>query len=196
MNGSLKEIRTAALLFIAFSLLTGLIYPLLITAITQITMPERANGSLIVLDGRVIGSELIGQNFSSPGYFHGRPSAVDYRANGSGASNLGPTSATLISQVRGRIEQIRSENNLTENASVPADLVLSSGSGLDPHISMDGAMLQVPRVARARGLPESEIKVLIYQYAEPAQFGLLGEDRVNVLSLNIALDDLAREGRR
>jgi K+-transporting ATPase ATPase C chain len=196
MKATLKEIKTAVLLFIAFSLLTGLVYPLLMTGIIQIAMPERASGSLVVMDGKVIGSELIGQNFSTPGYFHGRPSAVGYSANGSGASNLGPTSAKLMEQVRGRIEQVRSENGLSINATVPAELVLTSGSGLDPHISMEGAMLQVPRIAKARGLPESEIKVLIYQYAEHAQFGLLGQDRVNVLRLNMALDDLAGRSRR
>lgn len=196
MNGTLKEIKTAVLLFIAFSLLTGLIYPLLMTGIIQITMPEKAGGSLIVVDGKVIGSELIGQNFSSPGYFHGRPSAVGYSANGSGASNFGPTSAKLMDQVRQRIELVRIENGLSPNATVPGDLVLASGSGLDPHISMEGAMLQVPRVAKARGLPESEVKVLVYQHVEPLQFGIFGQNRVNVLKLNLALDNLTRRSNR
>lgn len=195
MNGTLKEIKTAVLLFIAFSLLTGLIYPLVMTGIVQIAMPEQSNGSLIVVDGKVIGSELIGQNFSSPGYFHGRPSAVGYSANGSGASNFGPTSSKLMDQVHQRIEQVRSENNLPPNASVPADLVLASGSGLDPHISVDGAMLQVPRIAKVWGLQEPEVKALIYQYVESAQFGVLGQDRVNVLRLNLALDNLTRRNR-
>jgi K+-transporting ATPase ATPase C chain len=194
MSETLNAVKTAALLFIAFSLLTGLVYPLFITGIIQITMPEKAGGSLLVVDGKVIGSELIGQMFSSPGYFHGRPSAVGYSANGSGASNFGPTSAKLMEQLSKRIGQVRSENNLLPNTSVPADLVLASGSGLDPHISMEGTMLQLQRVAKARGWPESEVKMLIDQHVEPAQFGILGQERVNVLKLNLALDEL--EGRR
>lgn len=194
MSETLKEIKTAVLLFIAFSLLTGLAYPLFMTGIIQMAMPEKAGGSLIVVDGKVIGSELIGQNFSSPGYFHGRPSAVGYSANGSGASNFGPTSSKLMNQVSERMEQVRSENNLSPNASVPADLVLASGSGLDPHISIEGAMLQLPRVAKARGLPESEVRMLIYQYVEPVMFGVLGQDRVNVLELNLALDEKTKSG--
>jgi K+-transporting ATPase ATPase C chain len=195
MKETLKETKTAVLLFVAFSVITGLVYPLLMTGIIQTAMPEQAGGSLVVMDGKVIGSELIGQNFSTPGYFHGRPSAVGYSANGSGASNLGPTSAKLMELVQSRIEHVRRENGLSPNAPVPADLVLTSGSGLDPQISIDGAMLQVPRIARARGLPESEIKLLIYQHAEHAQFGLLGQDRVNVLRLNLALDGLAGSKR-
>lgn len=192
MYDIIKEVKPAVLLFLVFSLLTGLVYPLLITGVVQTTMPERADGSLIVVDGQVIGSELIGQNFSTPGYFHGRPSAVSYAANGSGASNLGPTSSRLMDEVRRRVEQVRMENNLSQNMTVPADLVEASASGLDPHISMEGAMLQVPRVAKARGLPESEVKLLVYQTIEPAQFGILGQERVNVLKLNLALDDLTR----
>jgi K+-transporting ATPase ATPase C chain len=192
MNGIAKELRAAGLLFIAFSLLTGLIYPLFITGIVQTAMPEKAGGSLLILGGNVVGSELIGQSFSGREYFHGRPSAIDYNASSSGASNLGPTSARLMEQVKQRIEQVRSENNLSQNGPMPADLVLASGSGLDPHISVEGAMLQVPRVASARGLPESEVKVLVYQHIEPAVFGILGQPRVNVLKLNLALDELKR----
>ena len=192
MYDIVKEVKPAVLLFLAFSLLTGLVYPLLITGVVQTMMPERAHGSLIVVDGQVIGSELIGQNFSGPGYFHGRPSAVSYAANGSGASNLGPTSSRPMDEVRRRVVQVQMENNLSQNMPVPADLVEASASGLDPHISMDGAMLQVPRIAKARGLPESEVKLLVYQTIEPAQFGILGQERVNVLKLNLALDDLTR----
>ncbi len=188
MDGTLKEIKTAVLIFVAFSLLTGLIYPLIMTSIIQFAMPEKASGSLIAVDGKIIGSELIGQDFSSPGYFHGRPSAVGYSANGSGASNFGPTSAKLMDQVQQRIEQVRSENNLSSNASVPADLVLASGSGLDPHISLEAAMLQVPRVAKSRGLNQSEVQELVGQNVEPPQFGFLGQERINVLRLNLALD--------
>ena len=194
MNKITDDLKTAMLLFIAFSLLTGLIYPLLMTGVIQIAMPEQASGSLIVVNGSVVGSELIGQNFTSPGYFHGRPSAVNYAGNGSGASNFGPTNAKLMEQVSQRISEVRRENNLSSNATVPGELVLASGSGLDPHISMEGAMLQVPRVANARGIPESEVKVLVYQHIEPAQFGIMGQERVNVLNLNLALDELNRSG--
>ena len=127
MYDIIKEVKPAVLLFLAFSLLTGLVYPLVITGIVQTTMPEQAEGSLITMDGKVIGSELIGQSFTNPGYFHGRPSAVNYAANGSGASNYGPTSAKLMDQVRQRIEQVRTENNLSQDAPVPADLVLVLG---------------------------------------------------------------------
>ena len=194
MNKITDDLKTAMLLFIAFSLLTGLIYPLLMTGVIQIAMPKPASGSLIVVNGSVVGSELIGQNFTSPGYFHGRPSAVNYAGNGSGASNFGPTNKNLMEQVSQRISEVRAENNLSSNATVPSELVLTSGSGLDPHISMEGAMLQVPRVAVARGIPESEVKVLVYQHIEPAQFGIMGQERVNVLNLNLALDGLKRSG--
>jgi K+-transporting ATPase ATPase C chain len=194
MNKITDDLKTAMLLFIAFSLLTGLIYPLLMTGIIQIAMPEQASGSLIVMNGKVVGSELIGQNFTSPGYFHGRPSAVNYAGDGSGASNFGPTNAKLMEQVSRRISEVRRENNLSSNATVPSELVLTSGSGLDSHISMEGAMLQVPRVAVARGIPESEVKVLVYQHIESAQFGIMGQERVNVLNLNLALDKLNRSG--
>jgi len=187
-----KEIRTAALLFIAFSALTGLVYPLFITGIVNTAMPDKAGGSLLIVDGNVVGSELIGQKFTSPGYFHGRPSAVDYAANGSGASNYGPTSAKLMVLVRQRVMEIRRENGMSPNESVPADLVLASGSGLDPHISVEGAMLQVGRIARARGLAQSEVRALVNQHIEPAEAGVLGQDRINVLKLNMGLDDLAR----
>ena len=194
MNKITDDLKTAMLLFIAFSLLTGLIYPLFMTGVIQIAMPKQASGSLIVVDGKIVGSELIGQNFTSPSYFHGRPSAVNYAGNGSGASNFGPTNKNLMEQVRQRISEVRTENNLSSNATVPSELVLTSGSGLDPHISMEGAMLQVPRVANARGIPESEVKVLVYQHIEPAQFGIMGQERVNVLNLNLALDKLNRSG--
>ena len=195
MNNIKDDLKTAMLLFVAFSLLTGLIYPLLMTGIIQTAMPEQASGSMIVVNGKIVGSELIGQNFTSLGYFHGRPSAVDYAGNGSGASNLGPTSSRLMEQVSRRISEVRRENNLSSNATVPGELVLASASGLDPHISVEGAMLQVPRVARARSVPESEVKVLVYQHIEPAQFGIMGQERVNVLDLNLALDELNRSGR-
>jgi K+-transporting ATPase ATPase C chain len=189
-----REIKTAMLLFIAFSLLTGLIYPLFMTGIIQMAIPEKASGSLVVMEGRIIGSELIGQNFSGPGYFHGRPSAVGYMANGSGGSNLGPTSNKLIEETQKRIEYVRLENQLSSDIPVPADLVLTSGSGLDPHISAEGAMLQVPRIAKFRGLPELEVRTLVNQSVEPIYLGTFGQDRVNVLRLNIGLDRLSKGG--
>ena len=190
MHDIAEEAKPAIMLFLVFSLLTGLVYPLFITGVVQIAMPDKASGSLIVVNGTVVGSELIGQNFTDPGYFHGRPSAVDYAADGSGASNLGPSSTRLMELARQRVDNIRAENNLSQSASVPADLVLSSASGLDPHISAEGAMLQVPRVARIRGLSESEVKVLVYQNIEHALLAIVGQERVNVLRLNLALDDL------
>jgi len=188
-----KGIRSCILLFVSVVVLS-LVYTFFITWGAQILTPYQAGGSLIYVNGTVVGSELIGQNFSSPGYFHGRPSAVDYNASNSGGSNYGATSATLMDQVKQRVAKVRSENNLSPNASVPADLVLASGSGLDPHISLEGAMIQVQRVAKARGLPESEIKALVDQHTEYPQFGFLGQTRINVLKLNIALDELTRGG--
>lgn len=174
----------------------SLVYTVFITWGAQILFPYQAGGSLIYVNGTVVGSELIGQNFSSPGYFHSRPSAVDYNASNSGGSNYGATSAALMDQVTQRVAKVRSENDLSPNASVPADMVLASGSGLDPHISPENAMLQVQRVAKARGLPESDVRALVGQHIEGPQFGFLGADRVNVLKLNIALDDLARGSKR
>jgi len=189
-----REIKTAMLLFIAFSLLTGLIYPLFMTGIIQMAIPEKASGSLVVADGRVIGSELIGQNFSGPGYFHGRPSAVGYMANGSGGSNLGPTSNKLMEETQKRIEYVRLEDGLSSDFPMPADLVLTSGSGLDPHISTEGAMLQVPHIAKFRGLPELEVRALVNGSVEPIYMGTFGQNRVNVLRLNMKLDRLGKGG--
>jgi potassium-transporting ATPase KdpC subunit len=188
-----KEIRPAVILFMAFALLTGLVYPLFITGIVQTALPAKAEGSLLLVDGRIVGSELIGQTFQSPGYFHGRPSYVNYSANGSGASNLGPTSARLMEEVSRRIDQVRHENRLPLDQSVPADLVLSSGSGLDPHISRQGAMGQVARVAEARGLTYSAVQALVDQNVESPMLGILGQERVNVLRLNLALDEATRK---
>jgi K+-transporting ATPase ATPase C chain len=192
MNEIAREVKPAVLLFVVFSVLTGLVYPLFITGVVQVAMPERASGSLIVVDGKVVGSELIGQMFTDPGYFHGRPSAVGYSANSSGASNLGPSSTKLMEQVSQRVAEVRSENNLPPDTSVPADLVLASGSGLDPHISPDAALIQVKRVAKARGLPEEDVTALVQSRIEPAQFGVLVQNRVNVLKLNMALDEMTK----
>ena len=194
-NEIIREAKTCVLLF-ALVCLLSLSFPFFVTFVAENTMPYQAHGSLIYVNGTVVGSELIGQNFTSPGYFHGRPSAVDYNGSNSGGSNLGPTSAKLMEQVRQRIEKVRQENNLSTNATVPADLVLASGSGLDPHISPASALLQVQRVAKARGLPESKVRSLAEEHIEPLQYGLFGQERVNVLKLNIALDELAKGSKR
>ena len=167
-------------------------YTFLITGIAQVVMPDKANGSLIYVDGQVVGSELIGQSFTSPGYFHGRPSALDYEGDESAPSNLGPTSAKLMAEVRQRVEQVRLENGLAPDAAVPADLVTASASGLDPDISPESARIQIGRVAKARGLTESAVKILVEAHIEPPQFGVLGAEKVNVLKLNLALDNLAK----
>lgn len=188
----LVEAKTCMLVFTAVCMLS-LAYPFFVTFVAETTMPYQAHGNLIYVNGTVVGSELLGQNFTSPGYFHGRPSAVDYNGSNSVGSNLGPTSAKLMDQVRQRVEMVRRENNLPPNATVPADLVLASGSGLDPYISPKSAIIQVRRVARARGLGESDVKALVEDNIEAPQLGIFGQERINVLKLNIALDDLARK---
>ena len=190
MTDLIGEIKSAVAVFVVLSLLTGLIYPLAITSVVQTLMPEKAEGSLLRVDGRIVGSELIGQMFTGPGYFHGRPSYVDYRANGSGGSNLGPSSSRLVDVVRQNIDQVRRENDLPPNSSMPADLVLSSGSGLDPDISVDSARLQVRRVAEARILKVSEVDKLVDENTQSSWYGILGQNRVNVCKLNIELDKL------
>lgn len=190
----IKNLRSCLLLFVVGIVLTAT-YTFFILGVTQIVWPYQAHGSLLYVNDTVVGSELIGQSFTSPGYFHGRPSAVDYNASNSGGSNYGATSTKLMDQVKQRVEQVRLENNLSANATVPADLVLASGSGLDPHISPEGAMIQVQRVANARGLPEDDVRALVEKHIEGPQFGFLGAERVNVLKLNIALDELAKVKR-
>ena len=172
------------------TLLLGLAYPLLVTGLAQVIFPDRANGQLIRnADGAVIGSRLIGQSFSSPGYFRSRPSAAGangYDASASSGSNLGPTNQKLIDRVKADVEKLQAEN---PGKPVPVDLVTTSGSGLDPHISPAAAEFQVPRVARERGLNEDELRRIVAAHAEARQFGFLGEPRVNVLELNIDLDN-------
>lgn len=185
-----RQLVPAVLAFLVLTVLTGLAYPLAMTGVAQVAFPNRADGSLIKRDGKVVGSRLIGQNFSAPRYFHPRPSAAGdgYDAMSSSASNLGPTNPALIAEVRKRVAEYRSENGLPAGSAVPADAVTASGSGLDPHISQANARLQAPRVARARGLSLDEVLTLVAEHTDGRPLGFLGEPGVNVLELNLALD--------
>lgn len=197
----LKELRPALALLLLFTVLTGVIYPFVTTGIASVLFPYQARGSLIERDGKVIGSTLIGQSFTEERYFHGRPSAtvaadpadpsktiaVPYNAANTSGSNLGPTSKALIERMTSDVERLKPQN---PGVQVPTDLVTTSASGLDPHISPDGALFQVPRVAKARGLPETRVRDLVERQVEGRTFGILGEPHVNVLALNLALDAL------
>jgi K+-transporting ATPase ATPase C chain len=188
------QLRPALVLFLMLSVLTGLVYPLAVTGIAQLAFPARANGSLISQGGQVVGSELIGQAFSDPKHFWSRPSATSpmpYNAANSGGSNLGPTNPALAEAVKARIAALRAADP-ANTAPVPVDLVTASASGLDPHISRAAADYQVARVARARGLPEAEVHALVERHTEPPLLGFIGEPRVHVLRLNLALDSRAR----
>jgi K+-transporting ATPase ATPase C chain len=187
-----QQLRPACILFVLLTLLTGVTYPLLVTAAAQLLFSYQAGGSLVVRNGRVVGSDLIGQSFSSPRYFWGRPSAtspVPYNAASSSGSNLGPTNPALIDAVRERIAVLRTADP-TNSGSVPIDLVTASGSGLDPHISPAAAYYQVARIARARRIGESAVRELVDRQIEGPVGGVLGSARINVLRLNLALDAL------
>jgi K+-transporting ATPase ATPase C chain len=197
----LREIRPAVVMMLAMTVLTGLAYPLAMTGVAQIVFPSQAKGSLIEKDGKVIGSALLGQNFAKPEYFHGRPSATTdtdpndssksvpapYNAANSSGSNAGPTSKALIERVQADVATLKAEN---PNAAIPIELVTTSASGLDPDISPAAAMFQVPRVAKARNLDEAQLRQLVQAQTEIRTLGILGEPRVNVLKLNMALDAL------
>jgi len=185
-----QHIRPALVLFAILTLVTGVFYPLAVTGVAQVAFPHLANGSLVEHDGKTVGSSLIGQGFNRPEYFWSRPSAADYNGGASSGSNLGPTNPALFQAVNGRVESIR-QAEPSSSGPVPIDLVTTSASGLDPHISPAAADFQVPRVSRARGLSADRVRALIAQHTEGRTFGLLGEPRVNVLLLNLALD---REG--
>lgn len=192
-EGMMKhQLRPALMMLLVLTVLTGVMYPLAVTGLAHLLFPTQANGSLMTRDGKVIGSELIGQYFDEPQYFWGRPSATapyPYNAAASSGSNLGPTNPVLIEAVKTRVAALRAADPGNE-APVPVDLVTASGSGLDPHISPAAALYQVHRVARVRGVQESQVKDLVALHTEERQFGLLGEPRVNVLKLNLALDAL------
>jgi potassium-transporting ATPase KdpC subunit len=198
----LKEIRPAIVFVVALTIITGLVYPFVMTGIAGVIFPYQAQGSLIERDGKVVGSALIGQEFTSERYFHGRPSATvapdpndstktvpaPYNAANSGGSNLGPTNKALVERVQGDVDKLKEEN---PSATVPIDLVTTSGSGLDPNISPASALFQVPRVAKALNMPEDRVRELVDEHVEGRTLGFLGEPRVNVLALNLALDRAA-----
>jgi potassium-transporting ATPase KdpC subunit len=189
-----KIVIRAFLLLLAVTVLTGVLYPLAVTGLAQLFFPSQANGSLIRNHGKVIGSALIGQDFRSPRYFHGRPSAANYDATASAGSNLGPTNRVLLKTIADRVKAVRQENQLPADRPVPSDLVTASASGLDLHISPDGALLQAPRVAKARRLSVATIRQLVQKYTEHPFLGVVGAPRVNVLRINLALDSLQNGG--
>jgi K+-transporting ATPase ATPase C chain len=185
-----KILIPAVMLTLVITVLTGLVYPLVVTGLAQVLLPHRANGSLIEANGKVVGSELIGQKFTRPEYFHGRPSAAGdngYDAANSGATNFGPTNQALVNRVRDDVKKFRQENP-TYTGPIPADLLTTSASGLDPHISPASAFAQVDRVAKARGVNSDAVRRTVEQRVEGRQFGVFGEPRVNVLALNLDLD--------
>jgi potassium-transporting ATPase KdpC subunit len=184
-----KNLITSVLMTVVTTILFGLLFPMLITGLAQILFPRQANGQLLTRNGQIAGSRLIGQSFSSPGYFHSRPSGAGagYDAGSSGSPNLGPTNQSLVARVQADADRLQAEN---PNAAIPMDLLTTSGSGLDPDISPESAEFQIPRVAKERGLGEDRVREMVRLHTESRQFGFLGEPRVNVLELNLALNDL------
>ena len=180
-----KNLITAVLMTITTTVLLGIIYPLVVTALAQGLFPEKANGQLIRANGKIVGSRILGQSFTSPNYFHPRPSAVNYDPTNSNGSQLGPTNHQLIDRVKRDVSTLRAEN---PNAPVPIDLVTTSASGLDPEITPAAAEFQIPRVAKARGISESDLRRVVAAHTQGRQLGILGEPRINVLELNLALD--------
>jgi K+-transporting ATPase ATPase C chain len=189
MGEMINEFKRAIIIFGVMAIVLGLIYPLLITGISQVAFPYQANGEMVKVNGNIVGSELIGQSFEGPQYFQGRPSAVDYNANTSGGSNYGPTNQKLVDRVNETINEIKTNDSLPSKATIPSDLVLASGSGLDRYISVDSAYIQVPRIAKARNISESTVKDLIQKNQE-TPFPWIGQPVVNVLKLNIALNGI------
>jgi K+-transporting ATPase ATPase C chain len=187
-----RQLRPAAVALVAFTLLFGVAYPLVELGIGQLAFPDKVNGSLIEVDGTVVGSELIGQGFAAPEYFHPRPSAAGsgYDGAASSGSNLGPTNPDYLATVAERVDAYREENGLSGQVAVPADAVTASASGLDPHISIANAQLQAPRVAETRGMPLDEVLALIDEHTDGRPLGVLGDPGVNVLGLNLALDEV------
>jgi len=184
----MKQFKISIIIFAILSLLTGIVYPLLMTGIAQLAIRNKANGSLATAGGRIVGSGLLGQNVNGKGYFHGRPSANSYDGMNSGGSNFGPTNRKFVDQAAKLAEQVRKENGLLPGALIPAELVLASGSGLDPHIGVDAALLQTARIARERKIDESVVRDIVNRNRELRYFGLFGDAFVNVLALNMALD--------
>jgi len=192
----IADFRTALISMIAFSVLCGLAYPMLMTGVAQATAPGKAGGSIVTVNGQDVGSSLVGQNFTDPKYFHPRPSATSdsdgnalpYNAAASSGSNLGPSSQALVDDVKDRAKAVRTENGLADDAPVPVDAVTASASGLDPHISPAYAELQVARVAKARSMSEDDVRNLVKKYTDGSTLLFMGEPRVNVLRLNLALD--------
>lgn len=185
-----KNLLTAFLMTVATTILLGIVYPLVITGLAQVIFPRKANGELIEANGKIVGSRLLGQGFTGARYFHPRPSAVNYDASNSNGSQLGPTNHTLIERVKGDVTALETEN---PQSPVPVDLVTTSASGLDPDISPAAAEFQVARVAKARGISADAVRAAVSEHTSPRQFGFLGEARVNVLELNLALDRLSTQ---
>jgi K+-transporting ATPase ATPase C chain len=188
----MRQLKTSVLFFLVMSLLFGIVYPLLMTGIARMLFPHKSEGSLITVKNEIIGSELIGQSFTSARYFHDRPSASDCNATNSGGSNYGPTNRKFVDLVESRVDRVRRENGLTPDAKVPPDMVLASGSGLDPDISLEAALIQVNRVVRERKIDRAVVIRILNRTCKKRHFGLSGGSYVNVLKLNLTLDDMQK----